>query len=167
MLLLYPAIVPSFSRAGTVRLSTPAGDPFELVGVTPDASAAEIRAAYRRRSKSLHPDAGGDPTAFAALVEAYAMLQDDDQRAAAAAQRRDSLDFVSSRGRVYGTSDSLRQSAAEVQDGARERYSRAVSRSDAAEAGRSALAARLKTTIAEGRGLRLGTGALNFRTPGW
>ncbi|EOD04148.1 hypothetical protein EMIHUDRAFT_50271, partial [Emiliania huxleyi CCMP1516] len=53
---------------------------FELVGVTPDASAAEIRAAYRRRSKSLHPDAGGDPTAFAALVEAYAMLQDDDQR---------------------------------------------------------------------------------------
>jgi hypothetical protein len=36
------------------------GDPFELLGLPPDASAAEIRAARRRLAKDRHPDAGGD-----------------------------------------------------------------------------------------------------------
>ena len=49
-----------------------ATDPHRLLGVPRDASADEIRAAYRRLAKRAHPDRpGGDAAAFARLQSAY------------------------------------------------------------------------------------------------
>ena len=45
--------------------------PFEILGIAADASPKEIRAAFRERSKVLHPDHGGDPLDFHNLKEAY------------------------------------------------------------------------------------------------
>jgi hypothetical protein len=45
-----------------------------LLAVDPGATRDELRRAYRRRSKVLHPDAGGDATAFVELRRAYELL---------------------------------------------------------------------------------------------
>lgn len=44
------------------------------LGLTGTPAAAEIKSAYRARSKQTHPDAGGSDVAFAATQEAYATL---------------------------------------------------------------------------------------------
>lgn len=46
------------------------------------ATAGEIDKAYRRRARSVHPDAGGNAEAFQALAHAHAVLSDADRRAA-------------------------------------------------------------------------------------
>lgn len=55
--------------------------PYEILGVPKDATPEAIRAAYLKKAKELHPDAGGDPEAFAAMQEAYETLSDPDSRA--------------------------------------------------------------------------------------
>lgn len=45
--------------------------PYEVLGVTPDATLDELAAARRRRALTLHPDVGGDETAMQALNQAY------------------------------------------------------------------------------------------------
>lgn len=57
-------------------------DPYVILGVDRSASARDIRAAYRRAAKTAHPDAGGDPEAFALLNEAAELLGDPVRRAA-------------------------------------------------------------------------------------
>ena len=48
----------------------------ELLGVSPGASAGELRAAFRDACKAAHPDRpGGDAARFRAVVEAYHILQ--------------------------------------------------------------------------------------------
>jgi DnaJ-class molecular chaperone len=47
---------------------------YQLLGVTPSATQAEIREAYRRKAKQHHPDRGGDPDMMRALTEAYRRL---------------------------------------------------------------------------------------------
>ena len=48
-----------------------AASAWEVLGLDPGASAAEVQAAFRALSRRLHPDApGGDAEAFQALVEA-------------------------------------------------------------------------------------------------
>ena len=56
-------------------------DYYELLGVPRDASAAEIRSAYRALAKAMHPDTGGTAGAFRLLREAYDTLADPGRRA--------------------------------------------------------------------------------------
>lgn len=60
---------------------------YTTLGVAPDATQAEIRAAYRELARRLHPDrSSGQPTpagrSMAAVNEAYRVLSDPDRRVA-------------------------------------------------------------------------------------
>lgn len=59
-------------------------DFYAVLGVSKDASAAEIKKAYRKKARTLHPDANqNDPAAeakFKEVGEAYAVLSDDEKR---------------------------------------------------------------------------------------
>ena len=56
---------------------------YEVLGVGAGASRGEIKAAYRRLAKEVHPDAagGGGDEGFLWLHAAYAMLADPDEHA--------------------------------------------------------------------------------------
>lgn len=59
-------------------------DPYDILGVAKSADEAEIKRAFRRQAKKLHPDANvSDPKAqdkFAELNSAYEILSDKDKR---------------------------------------------------------------------------------------
>jgi len=61
-------------------------DPYEVLGVSKSASAAEVKSAFRRQAKKLHPDANKhDPKAaarFAELNAAYEILGEENKRKA-------------------------------------------------------------------------------------
>lgn len=60
-------------------------DLYDLLGVSKDASQAEIKKAYRKLSKKYHPDINDAPEAeqkFKDISEAYETLSDDQKRAA-------------------------------------------------------------------------------------
>ncbi|QEH33914.1 Chaperone protein DnaJ [Aquisphaera giovannonii] len=61
-------------------------DPKSVLGVAEDASLDQIRDAYRRKSKILHPDAGGEEWAFRILAQSYEILSTARVRRAAAAE---------------------------------------------------------------------------------
>lgn len=54
---------------------------YEVLGVSPRASADEIRAAYRAAARTVHPDAGGSPAAMRTLNAAWHVLGDPARRA--------------------------------------------------------------------------------------
>lgn len=55
---------------------------YERLGVSPTATADELRAAYRALARRLHPDVGGgDAERMAAVNEAWAVLSDPRRRA--------------------------------------------------------------------------------------
>ncbi len=61
-------------------------DPYDVLGVSKTASAADIKSAFRKQAKKLHPDANKhDPKAasrFAELNAAYEILGEEDKRKA-------------------------------------------------------------------------------------
>ena len=63
----------------------PVTDPYAVLGVSRDASADEIRSAYRHLARQYHPDVNpDDPTAeekFKEVSQAYAVLSDEEKRA--------------------------------------------------------------------------------------
>ena len=54
---------------------------YAILGISKSATPEEIRTAYRRRAKRLHPDQGGSVEAFGELALAYETLSDTDSRA--------------------------------------------------------------------------------------
>lgn len=58
-------------------------DYYEILGLSKSASAAEIKAAYRKLAKQHHPDKhGGDDSQFKEIGEAYEVLKDAQKKAA-------------------------------------------------------------------------------------
>tara|TARA_A100001035_G_C27710324_1_gene466819 strand:+ start:87 stop:875 length:789 start_codon:yes stop_codon:yes gene_type:complete len=55
-------------------------DPYSTLGVSKNATDAEIKSAYRRLAKQWHPDAGGDETKFANVNNAYNLIKDAEHR---------------------------------------------------------------------------------------
>ena len=58
-------------------------DPYEVLGVSSDASIEEIKLAYRKRTKALHPDVNPSPNAaesFRRVNRAYAVVSDASRR---------------------------------------------------------------------------------------
>lgn len=70
-------ILDTLVMAGLAML--PAGaalvDPYEVLGVRPDAQLSVIEGAYRARAHDLHPDKGGDTEAMKGLNDALARVK--------------------------------------------------------------------------------------------
>jgi molecular chaperone DnaJ len=60
-----------------------ATDYYGVLGISPDATGEEIKRAYRRLARELHPDVNPDPTAqerFKEITRAYEVLSDPEKR---------------------------------------------------------------------------------------
>lgn len=55
-------------------------DYYKTLGVSRNATADEIKKAFRKLARTHHPDTGGDETKFKELNEAYEVLSDDKKR---------------------------------------------------------------------------------------
>lgn len=55
-------------------------DYYEILGITKDATARQIKKAYRKLSKECHPDVGGDCERFEKIQNAYGILSDPERR---------------------------------------------------------------------------------------
>ena len=53
---------------------------YDLLDVSPDATEADIRKAYKNKVVTCHPDKGGDPELFRRIDEAYRVLGDSSKR---------------------------------------------------------------------------------------
>jgi curved DNA-binding protein CbpA len=56
-------------------------NPYETLGVSKDADAAQIKKAHRKKAKANHPDQGGSKEAFLAVQKSYDILSDEQRRA--------------------------------------------------------------------------------------
>ncbi|MFN9684893.1 MAG: J domain-containing protein [Cyanobacteriota bacterium] len=72
-------------------------DPYVVLGVSPSATAAEIKAAYRTLVKRHHPDAGGDAQRILDLNAAWEVLGDRERRRRYDAEQRSRREVVGER----------------------------------------------------------------------
>lgn len=95
-------------------------DPYEILGLNPGAGNAEVKAAYRKLAKQLHPDTQGESAAqharFQEVTAAYNQLKDEASRrrfeaerlAAAAMRRRPMFEEAGSTGQsAHASSDDI------------------------------------------------------------
>ena len=54
--------------------------PYDVLGLTRDATADDVKKAYRKLAREHHPDKGGDPEKFKKVQEAYEVLSDPEKR---------------------------------------------------------------------------------------
>ncbi len=57
-------------------------DLYGILGIGRDATASDIRKAYRKKAQKMHPDKGGDAAEFQQLQKAYEILSSPSSRAA-------------------------------------------------------------------------------------
>lgn len=65
-------------------MTSPLKNPYRILGVTRKASHDEIKSAFRRLTRELHPDRNPDPKVtrkYRTIVEAWTLLRDPDDRA--------------------------------------------------------------------------------------
>ena len=55
-------------------------DPYAMLGIERDADDNQVKAAYRKAAKGMHPDSGGDVDQFARLQTCYDLLRDPVRR---------------------------------------------------------------------------------------
>jgi hypothetical protein len=63
-------------RERTGHTSTRIGAAFDRLGLPPTADTDEVKTAYRKRVKHVHPDHGGDSESFKRLQDAYATAKE-------------------------------------------------------------------------------------------
>lgn len=61
-------------------MKNPALRLYQILGIDPGATGAEVRRAYREKAKSSHPDVGGDVAEFQEISRAYAVLSNPVKR---------------------------------------------------------------------------------------
>lgn len=66
--------------AATEEVKNSKRTPRSILGVSRMALWDEIKSAYRKLVKQLHPDLGGDPAAFRTVQAAYEVLEDANAR---------------------------------------------------------------------------------------
>jgi len=75
--------VPIVAASSSSNDLEPTDDLYEIVGAPKTATNEELRRAYRRKARTLHPDVpGGDAKSFRRLVAAFETLMDGGRRAA-------------------------------------------------------------------------------------
>ncbi|MFN9644437.1 MAG: J domain-containing protein [Cyanobacteriota bacterium] len=95
-------------------------DLYAVLGVSPAATTAEIKAAYRTLVKRHHPDAGGDERRIVALNAAWEVLGDGDRRRRYDAEhqgRRESLGGKGQRNTGHSPGSGFRERAGRDSDG--------------------------------------------------
>jgi curved DNA-binding protein CbpA len=55
-------------------------DPYDVLGLARNAEPGAVKAAYRLKVRTAHPDRGGDPEVFIGIVRAFDVLSDPDAR---------------------------------------------------------------------------------------
>lgn len=55
-------------------------DPYAVLEIRRDAAPQAVKSAYRKKVQTAHPDRGGDPDGFMAVVKAFGVLSDPDAR---------------------------------------------------------------------------------------
>ena len=75
------ALAEEIQKAQRLLKQSKQKDYYKVLGVSRDADAAMIKKAYRKKTKTAHPDKGGSVEAMAAVNEAYEVLSNGELRA--------------------------------------------------------------------------------------